>query len=70
MDVGCYCVSGSRLLAGEPERVLGEQTLLPTGVDGAFQGILRFPNDVIAQIDASFVAPDRQRLDVVGEGGL
>src|SRR3954453_21094958 len=24
MDVGCYCVSGSRLLAGEPESVFGE----------------------------------------------
>ena len=69
MDVGCYCVSGSRLLAGEPERVLGEQTMSATGVDAAFQGILRFPNDVVAQIDASFVAPDRQRLDVVGEEG-
>ncbi|MGN6166872.1 MAG: Gfo/Idh/MocA family protein, partial [Solirubrobacteraceae bacterium] len=21
MDVGCYCVSGARLIAGEPERV-------------------------------------------------
>jgi xylose dehydrogenase (NAD/NADP) len=69
MDVGCYCVSGSRLLAGEPERVLGEQTMSATGVDAAFQGILRFPNDVVAQIDASFVAPNRQRLDVVGEEG-
>ena len=25
MDVGCYCVSGSRLLAGEPDQVYGEQ---------------------------------------------
>src|SRR5436190_310606 len=24
MDVGCYCVSGSRLLGGEPEHVYGE----------------------------------------------
>ena len=24
MDVGCYCVSGSRLLAGEPESVFGQ----------------------------------------------
>ncbi|HLM34334.1 MAG TPA: Gfo/Idh/MocA family oxidoreductase, partial [Gaiellaceae bacterium] len=24
MDVGCYCVSGSRLLAGEPETVYGQ----------------------------------------------
>jgi xylose dehydrogenase (NAD/NADP) len=70
MDVGCYCVSGSRLLAGEPEHVFGEQALSATGVDAAFHGTLRFPNDVVAQIDGSFVAPDRQRLEVVGEEGV
>ena len=70
MDVGCYCVSGSRLLAGEPERVFGEQTLSDGGVDVAFHGTLRFPGDVVAQFDASFVAPmRRQRLEAVGEEG-
>jgi predicted dehydrogenase len=69
MDVGCYCVSGSRLLGGEPERVFGEQTVAESGVDVAFHGTLRFPNDVVAQIDASFVAQNRQRLEVVGEEG-
>ena len=69
MDVGCYCVSGSRLMAGEPERVFGEQLLSESGVDVAFHGTLRFPNDVVAQIDASFVAQNRQRLEVVGEEG-
>ena len=69
MDVGCYCISGSRLLAGEPERVFGEQTVSASGVDVAFHGTLRFPGDVISQIDASFVAPNRQRLEVVGEEG-
>jgi xylose dehydrogenase (NAD/NADP) len=69
MDVGCYCVSGSRLLAGEPERVLGEQVLAENGVDVAFHGTMRFAGDVIGQFDASFVAPDRQRLEAVGDGG-
>ncbi len=69
MDVGCYCVSGSRLLAGEPERVLGEQVLADNGVDVAFHGTMRFANDVIGQFDASFVAPDRQRLEAVGDEG-
>ena len=69
MDVGCYCVSGSRLVAGEPEHVVGEQVVSETGVDAAFHGTLRFPDDVVAQIDGSFVAPDRQRLEVVGEDG-
>jgi D-xylose 1-dehydrogenase (NADP+, D-xylono-1,5-lactone-forming) len=69
MDVGCYCVSGSRLLAGEPEHVFGEQVLGPTGVDVDFHGTLRFPKDVIAQFDASFSLPKRQRLEAVGEEG-
>ena len=67
MDVGCYCVSGARLLGGEPERVYGEQVVGPTGVDVDFYGTLRFPSDVVAQFDASFTLPDRQRLEAVGE---
>ena len=71
MDVGCYCVSGARLLAGEPVRVQAEQVLGETGVDVAFHGTLRFLNEVVAQFDASFVAPRRQELEVIGaEGSL
>jgi xylose dehydrogenase (NAD/NADP) len=69
MDVGCYCVSGARLLAGEPERVLGEQVLGETGVDMAFHGTLRFPRDVVAQFDCSFLVPRGQQLEVVGDEG-
>jgi len=67
MDVGCYCVSGARLLGGEPEQVYGEQVMGPTGVDVDFYGILRFPNDVVGVFDASFTLPQRQRLEAVGE---
>ena len=71
MDVGCYCVSGSRLLAGEPERVYGEQiAVAPGGVDLAFYATLRFPGDVVAQFDSSFAAPVRQRLEAIGEEGI
>src|ERR1700704_4690797 len=42
MDVGCYCVSGSRLLAGEPETVYGEAWFGPSGTDWVFGGTLRF----------------------------
>jgi predicted dehydrogenase len=69
MDVGCYCISGARLLAGDPERVFGEQVVGPTGVDVDFYGVLRFPNDVVAVFDASFTLPKRQRLEAVGEEG-
>jgi D-xylose 1-dehydrogenase (NADP+, D-xylono-1,5-lactone-forming) len=69
MDVGCYSVSGARLLAGEPERVHGEQVVGETGVDVAFHGTLRFPGDVVAQFDSSFVQARGQRLAAVGEQG-
>ena len=38
MDVGCYCVSGSRLLAGEPESVFGQAYIGPSGTDWVFTG--------------------------------
>ena len=45
MDVGCYCVSGSRLLAGEePDRVYGEAITNADGVDTRFSGTLHFPS--------------------------
>jgi xylose dehydrogenase (NAD/NADP) len=69
MDVGAYCVNGSRLLGGEPERVFGEQTVIETGVDIAFHGTMRFPGDVVSQFEASFAAPVRQRLEAIGEEG-
>ena len=36
MDVGCYCVSGARLLAGEPESVYGQAFVGETGTDWVF----------------------------------
>ncbi len=70
MDTGCYCVSGARLVAGEPISVLAEQVTGTTGVDMALYGTLRFADDVVAQLEASFVAPRRQYLEVVGEDAV
>ena len=70
MDVGCYCVSGIRLVAGEPLYVRGEQVVGTTGVDMAFHGILRCADDVVGQFEASFRSPKRQRLEIVGEQGV
>ena len=70
MDVGCYCVSGSRLVAGEPVSVLAEQVVGPTGIDMALYGTMRFPDDVVGQFEASFLAPQRQFLEVAGDGGV
>jgi xylose dehydrogenase (NAD/NADP) len=69
MDVGCYCVSGARLLFGEPVLVAGEQVLAPSDVDAAFHGTLRFAGDVVVQFHASFLLPVRQGLELRGEEG-
>ncbi len=68
MDVGCYCVNMSRLVAGsepvqvEANAVMGETT----GVDETFVGILRFPNNVMAHFDCSFRTDYREWLQVQG----
>jgi predicted dehydrogenase len=69
MDVGCYNVSGSRLLAGEPERVYGEAWFGPTGTDWVFAGTLRFPGDVLATFDCGTALTDRDELEAIGSEG-
>ena len=69
MDVGCYCVSGLRLLCGEPERVAAEQ-VERNGVDGRFAGVLRFPGDVLGTFDCGFDVPPLGAIEVVGAGGI
>jgi predicted dehydrogenase len=71
MDVGCYCVSGSRLFGGEPEQLYGQQFVGPSGTDWAFTGTLRFPGDVLAQFDCGTALPERDELEAIGtEGSL
>jgi D-xylose 1-dehydrogenase (NADP+, D-xylono-1,5-lactone-forming) len=69
MDVGCYCVSGSRLLAGEPETVYGQAYVGPTGTDWVFTGAMTFPGDVLAQFDCGTCLPERDELEAVGSQG-
>ncbi len=70
MDVGCYCVSGARLVAGEPERVGAEQVLGGDGVDVAFAATMRFPGEILAHFDAGLaLGPERDELEVVGTEG-
>src|SRR3984885_8900389 len=63
MDVGCYCVSAARLIAGEPERVSGEQTLGGDGVDVAFAAIMRHREDVLTHFDAGLALASRDLLE-------
>jgi len=69
MDVGCYNVSGSRLLGGEPERVWGEAWYGPSGTDWVFTGTMRFPGDVIATFDCGTALPNRDELEAIGSEG-
>jgi predicted dehydrogenase len=69
MDVGCYCVSAARLLAGEPERVTAEQVPGGDGVDIAFAATMHFPGDVLAHFDGALASAPGDWLEVVGDGG-
>jgi predicted dehydrogenase len=69
MDVGCYCVSGARLLAGEePAEVFGVATGNAGGVDRRFTGILRFPGGTVAEFTCGFTA-DHRGLEAIGTSG-
>ena len=69
MDVGCYCISGARLLGGEPEHAFGRAYTGPTGTDWAFAGSLRFPGDVLALFDCATCLPNRDELEAIGSEG-
>lgn len=68
MDVGCYCISAARLLAGEPVRVYGEQIRGPSGVDERFHATVSFPKGVVAHIDAG-LRSRHAGLAVIGSEG-
>jgi D-xylose 1-dehydrogenase (NADP+, D-xylono-1,5-lactone-forming) len=69
MDVGSYCVNGSRLLAGEPESVYASAWFGETGTDWVFTGTMRFPGDVFALFDCGTALVERDELEAIGSEG-
>lgn len=69
MDLGCYCVSITRLLAGEPELVFGRQRVGPTGVDLGFTGLLQFPGDVFGEFHCALDLPAASGVEAIGSKG-
>ena len=71
MDVGCYCVSGARTLAGaEPERVYAEQVIGGERRRRArWSRTLRFPGDVLGAIDCGLSYAARDELEAIGDEG-
>jgi D-xylose 1-dehydrogenase (NADP+, D-xylono-1,5-lactone-forming) len=69
LDVGSYCVSGVRLMAGEPLRVHGTRVLGASGVDLAFAGTLELDSGLLAQFQCGFASDVRSELEVTGTDG-
>lgn len=69
MDLGCYCISMQRLLAGEPELAFGRQRSGGGGVDVGFVGILQFPGEVFGEFRCGFDLPEENGLEAIGSGG-
>jgi D-xylose 1-dehydrogenase (NADP+, D-xylono-1,5-lactone-forming) len=69
MDVGCYCISSARMLAGEPVSVTAQQVLGGDGVDVVFTGTMSFADEVLAHFDCGLALAPRDELEVVGDRG-
>ncbi len=69
MDVGTYCVSASRLIAGrEPVAAMGIAWPAPSGVDDRFSGILDFGDGVVATLTSGFRS-DHSGIEAIGSLG-
>jgi D-xylose 1-dehydrogenase (NADP+, D-xylono-1,5-lactone-forming) len=68
-DLGGYCLSATRLVAGEPLQVYAEAVLDDDGVDLVLGATLRMPAGVIAQLDVGLLHTRRDELEVVGSDG-
>ncbi|WP_137155204.1 aldo/keto reductase [Rhizobium sp. FKL33] len=77
LDVGGYPVSMARLIAGavegkpflDPVKVTGAARLGETGVDEWASAVLKFPNDIVAEVSCSIMADQDNVLRVIGSEG-
>jgi predicted dehydrogenase/aryl-alcohol dehydrogenase-like predicted oxidoreductase len=77
LDVGGYPVSMARLIAGavegkpflDPVKVTGAARLGETGVDEWASAVLKFPNDIVAEVSCSIMATQDNVLRVIGSEG-
>ncbi len=67
LDVGVYCLTPLLEVAGRPPlRVAAACTRGGDGVDASLRGWLDFGDGLVATVDCSFEAPERQLLEVAG----
>jgi predicted dehydrogenase len=71
-DLGCYCVSASRLILGsEPSFIEATSKFNEMkDVDEITIGMMKFPGSKFASFDCGFLAPLHSRLYVIGGEGL
>jgi predicted dehydrogenase len=70
MDVGCYCVNISRLMAGrKPVAVQAQAVWAPTSVDDQLVGVLDFGEGLFAHFDCAFNQSSRQHCILAGTVG-
>ena len=77
LDVGGYPVSMARLIAGavsgqpfmEPSKVSGVAHLGQSGVDEWASAVLKFPNEIIAEVSCSIMANQDNVLRIIGSEG-
>jgi len=78
MDVGCYCVSMARLVAGaatgapftEPDEIKALAQIGQTGVDELAVALLKFPNGMLAQLATGVRLSLWNGVRIWGEEGM
>lgn len=77
LDVGCYCTSMARLIAGvatgrdfaEPIELEGVAYLGPTGVDEYASAVLKFPGEIVANISCGVAVQQDNSVRIFGTEG-
>lgn len=77
LDLGCYCTSLARLVAGvaigkpfaDPLEVIGTARFVPSGVDEQASAVMSFPADVIAELSASITLVQDNTAQIFGTRG-
>ena len=70
MDVGCYCISAARMLAGDPVSVTAQQLVTPSGVDRRLAATLAHEGEVITHFDCALDLAERSELEAIGSDGV
>lgn len=77
LDVGCYCASMARLIAGvatgrdfaEPIDLVGAGVVGPTGADHYASACLRFPGDIVANLSTGVAVQQENVVRIFGSRG-